>query len=396
MSDTDNKAERAANLFDLRRIIGGVFIAWGVLLIILGLFDSRGGDRQGRGGAHQPLRRASGCSSFGLLLLLWAFTRPLGQELAESEQASGSAGERRRGHPPAGRLRGVGARALNRRSRRRPSGRRRLRRPSGAPPWLPPRARTPRSRRAARRGTRRAVAATVSRSSGVQGGGRRFDAGVLAHHVPDAPLQHAVQLARRRVAERRDAERLAGGAALGAALVVAAGGEIVRRARVHRDELPVAEVQRMRIDGERAEVDPQHVRRRASTATRVGRAGRSPRPPSRSPRASTASPARRDRRARRPSSASASAASSAAEEERPLPCGTSPVIVRCAGATSNPAARSSATIPRGKARQPSARSGSSNSSRSPGSRASTTKRRAGSAVTVTPRSIANGIASPSL
>ena len=32
MSDTDTRAERAANLFDLRRIIGGVFTAWGVLL----------------------------------------------------------------------------------------------------------------------------------------------------------------------------------------------------------------------------------------------------------------------------------------------------------------------------------------------------------------------------
>ena len=28
----------------------------------------------------------------GIIFLLWAFTRPLGQELAESEQASGSAG----------------------------------------------------------------------------------------------------------------------------------------------------------------------------------------------------------------------------------------------------------------------------------------------------------------
>ena len=36
MSDTDDRVERAANLFDLRRIIGGVFTAWGVLLIILG------------------------------------------------------------------------------------------------------------------------------------------------------------------------------------------------------------------------------------------------------------------------------------------------------------------------------------------------------------------------
>ena len=41
MSDsTETRAERAANLFDLRRIIGGVFVAWGVLLTILGLTDS--------------------------------------------------------------------------------------------------------------------------------------------------------------------------------------------------------------------------------------------------------------------------------------------------------------------------------------------------------------------
>ena len=36
MSDT-SRTERAANLFDLRRIIGGLFVAWGVLLVILGL-----------------------------------------------------------------------------------------------------------------------------------------------------------------------------------------------------------------------------------------------------------------------------------------------------------------------------------------------------------------------
>ena len=39
MSD-QSRVERAANLFDLRRIIGGVFVAWGVLLVILGIFDT--------------------------------------------------------------------------------------------------------------------------------------------------------------------------------------------------------------------------------------------------------------------------------------------------------------------------------------------------------------------
>ena len=92
MSDTTtSRAERAANLFDLRRIIGGVFVAWGVLLIILGIFDSQA-EIDKAAGVHINLFAGIGMLIFGLLMLLWAFTRPLGQELAESEQASSSVG----------------------------------------------------------------------------------------------------------------------------------------------------------------------------------------------------------------------------------------------------------------------------------------------------------------
>ncbi len=34
------RAEHAANLFDLRRIIGFLFVAWGILLTVLGLTES--------------------------------------------------------------------------------------------------------------------------------------------------------------------------------------------------------------------------------------------------------------------------------------------------------------------------------------------------------------------
>ena len=37
---SEGRAERAANLFDLRRIIGGLFVIWGVLLIVLGIMES--------------------------------------------------------------------------------------------------------------------------------------------------------------------------------------------------------------------------------------------------------------------------------------------------------------------------------------------------------------------
>lgn len=91
MSDMDDRAERAANLFDLRRIIGGVFTAWGVLLIILGLFDSDA-EIDKAAGVHINLWAGIGMLVVGLLFLVWAFTRPLGQELRESEQASSSVG----------------------------------------------------------------------------------------------------------------------------------------------------------------------------------------------------------------------------------------------------------------------------------------------------------------
>ena len=87
MSD-QTKTERAANLFDLRRIIGGVFVTWGVLLVILGL----AGMGDVKNAENINLFAGLGMLALGIGFLLWAFTRPLGQELTESEQAGGSAG----------------------------------------------------------------------------------------------------------------------------------------------------------------------------------------------------------------------------------------------------------------------------------------------------------------
>ena len=73
----ESKTERAANLFDLRRIIGGLFVAWGVLLVILGLAgmgdvenaaninlfaglgDARVRDRDAAVGVHPAARRGT-------------------------------------------------------------------------------------------------------------------------------------------------------------------------------------------------------------------------------------------------------------------------------------------------------------------------------------------------
>ena len=91
MSDTTSREERAANLFDLRRIIGGVFVVWGVLLTILGLTEGDA-EIEKAAGVNINLYAGLGMLIVGIIFLLWAFTRPLGQELAESEEASRSTG----------------------------------------------------------------------------------------------------------------------------------------------------------------------------------------------------------------------------------------------------------------------------------------------------------------
>src|SRR4051795_6171387 len=80
-----DRAERAANLFDLRRIIGGVFVAWGVLLIILGLTASDE-DANKAAGININLYAGIGMLIVGLVFVTWALTRPLGRELREADQ----------------------------------------------------------------------------------------------------------------------------------------------------------------------------------------------------------------------------------------------------------------------------------------------------------------------
>jgi hypothetical protein len=88
MSDTSS-TRRAANLFDLRRIIGGLFVVYGVLLLVLGLFASDE-DIDKAAGVNINLWAGLGMLVFGLLMITWALTRPLGDELA-SEEGGGEA-----------------------------------------------------------------------------------------------------------------------------------------------------------------------------------------------------------------------------------------------------------------------------------------------------------------
>ena len=88
MSTEQSRTERAANLFDLRRIIGGLFTVWGVLLIILGATDSQA-EIDKAAGININLLAGVAMLIFGVAMLIWAFTRPLGRELVSDDGGGG-------------------------------------------------------------------------------------------------------------------------------------------------------------------------------------------------------------------------------------------------------------------------------------------------------------------
>ena len=86
--DPDEDRElRAATLFDIRRIIGGLFLLYGITLTVLGF-----------GASDDDLRRAEGVNVnllvgvtmlvMAALFIAWALWRPLGRELAKQESGT--------------------------------------------------------------------------------------------------------------------------------------------------------------------------------------------------------------------------------------------------------------------------------------------------------------------
>jgi hypothetical protein len=86
---------QAANIFDLRRIIGGLFVLYGLVLVILGIFAADE-DIDRAAGLNINLIAGLGMLALGALFLVWAFTRPLGEQIGTerpgSEEPGGRAG----------------------------------------------------------------------------------------------------------------------------------------------------------------------------------------------------------------------------------------------------------------------------------------------------------------
>ncbi|MBT3152815.1 hypothetical protein HTV45_18375 [Streptomyces sp. CHD11] len=75
ITELETKSTTAARLFDIRRIIGGLFVVYGVIVTIAG-FTASDADIDKAQGVNINLWTGLGMLALGLLFLLWLWLRP--------------------------------------------------------------------------------------------------------------------------------------------------------------------------------------------------------------------------------------------------------------------------------------------------------------------------------
>ncbi|MFE2186907.1 hypothetical protein [Streptomyces sp. NPDC059455] len=76
VEELEQKSATAARLFDVRRIIGGLFVIYGIIVLIAG-FTASDADVRKASGININLWTGSCMLAVGLLFLLWMRLRPL-------------------------------------------------------------------------------------------------------------------------------------------------------------------------------------------------------------------------------------------------------------------------------------------------------------------------------
>ena len=84
------KAARTANRFDIRRLIGAVFILYGLILTGLGLFASHAVKHKAAG-ININLWTGLGMLVFGGLMIFWALSRPVAEARGQGSGRIGRA-----------------------------------------------------------------------------------------------------------------------------------------------------------------------------------------------------------------------------------------------------------------------------------------------------------------
>jgi hypothetical protein len=91
--EDEAEAARMANRFDIRRLIGGVFVLYGLILLALGIFGSHAVKTKAAG-ININLWTGIGMLIFGGLMIFWALSRPVEPE-PEDTRGEGSGRIRR-------------------------------------------------------------------------------------------------------------------------------------------------------------------------------------------------------------------------------------------------------------------------------------------------------------
>jgi hypothetical protein len=71
----EERRSAAARLFDVRRVIGGLFVVYGVIVTLIGLFDSPS-ELDKAQGVRINLWTGLGMLALGAVFLLWQWLRP--------------------------------------------------------------------------------------------------------------------------------------------------------------------------------------------------------------------------------------------------------------------------------------------------------------------------------
>jgi hypothetical protein len=87
------RAARNANRFDIRRLIGGLFLIYGVILVVLGIVGSSHVKHKAAG-INIDLWAGIGMLVFAAVMIIWALARPVEPEPPE-ERGQGSGRIRR-------------------------------------------------------------------------------------------------------------------------------------------------------------------------------------------------------------------------------------------------------------------------------------------------------------
>lgn len=81
-TEEERARSAAARLFDIRRVIGGLFVVYGLIVGLIGLFDGQSEIDKAQG-VRINLWAGLTMLVFGLLMLLWQWLRPVEPPTAE-------------------------------------------------------------------------------------------------------------------------------------------------------------------------------------------------------------------------------------------------------------------------------------------------------------------------